>query len=65
MPQKPLPVADAASHVGLSISTLNKYRVLGGGPVYLKLGHRVAYDVRDLDAWMNARRRQSTSCAGA
>jgi predicted DNA-binding transcriptional regulator AlpA len=60
----PLPVEAASRHVGLSVSTLNKLRVFGGGPVFLKLGRRVAYDVADLDAWLATKRRRSTSDAG-
>ena len=55
----------AASYTGLSASTLSKLRVFGGGPTYLKLGRRVAYDVKDLDDWLGARRRLSTSDTGA
>jgi predicted DNA-binding transcriptional regulator AlpA len=54
---------EAASYVGLSVSSLNKLRLFGGGPRYLKLGKRVVYDTRDLDAWLKARRRTSTSDA--
>jgi hypothetical protein len=57
-------VRDAADYLGLSTSTLNKLRVFGGGPVFLKLGRRVAYDLGDLDAWLNAKRRRSTSDSG-
>lgn len=60
-----LGVDAAASHIGLSVSTLNKLRVFGGGPVFLKLGRRVAYDVVDLDAWLATKRRRSTSDTGS
>jgi predicted DNA-binding transcriptional regulator AlpA len=59
-----LPVNAAATHTGLSVSTLNKLRVFGGGPVFLKLGRRVAYDLADLDAWLASKRRRSTSDSG-
>ena len=59
-----LAVDEAAAYTGLSASTLNKLRVFGGGPAFLKLGARVAYDTRDLDAWLATRRRQSTSDLG-
>ncbi len=37
----------------------------GYGPVYTKAGPRiVVYDLRDLDAWLNSRRRRSTSDPG-
>ena len=53
--------ADAASYIGLSKSTLEKYRVTGGGPVYASLGRIVIYDFDDLDIWVEARKRTSTS----
>ena len=37
-----LSVREAAQYLGLSASTLNKLRVFGGGPTFLKLGRRVA-----------------------
>ena len=61
----PLRVQAAAKHLGLSVSTLNKLRVFGGGPVFLKLGRRVAYDVADLDDWLASKRRLSTSDNGS
>ena len=51
----------AARRLGLSGSTLEKLRVTGGGPAYLKLGRRVVYEASDLDAWKAARRTVSTS----
>ena len=59
-----LDVTQAAEYLGISASTLSKRRVFGGGPKYLKLGRRVVYDVRDLDAWLEAHRRASTSDQG-
>jgi len=53
--------ADAASYLGLSKSTLEKYRISGAGPVYASLGRVIVYDVEDLDAWVDARKRTSTS----
>jgi predicted DNA-binding transcriptional regulator AlpA len=51
----------AAEYLGISVSTLSKRRVDGDGPKYRKLGRRVVYDTRDLDDWLDARRRASTS----
>lgn len=59
-----LNVEQASDLTGLSTSTLNKLRVFGGGPPFLKLGRRVVYDPADLDAWMAERRRRSTSDSG-
>jgi hypothetical protein len=56
--------SDAARHVGLSESNLNKMRLTGGGPTFLKLGRRVLYKIEDLDDWLNRRRRTSTSDQG-
>jgi predicted DNA-binding transcriptional regulator AlpA len=60
-----LRVAEAAEFLGLSVSKLNKMRVFGGGPDFLKLGSRVAYAPADLNAWLQTRRRSSTSDTGA
>ena len=56
-----LSVEGAATYTGISASTLNKLRVFGGGPAYLKLGRRVVYALPDLDAWLATKRRRSTS----
>jgi hypothetical protein len=56
---------EAANVVRLAPITLSKYRLTGGGPEFIKLGRRVVYSRRSLDAWMNARVRTSTSDIGA
>jgi hypothetical protein len=57
-----LDTKEAAKHVRLSTATLERLRVTGGGPTFIKpIPTRVLYDVTDLDAWMWARRQQSTS----
>jgi predicted DNA-binding transcriptional regulator AlpA len=58
-----LRTADAAAYVGLGISTLEKFRVFGGGPVYYKVGKSVVYSTVDLENWMASNRRVSTSVA--
>jgi predicted DNA-binding transcriptional regulator AlpA len=61
-----LSVVEAARHLGLSKSLLDKLRLTGGGPIYLKLGpRRVVYDLADLEQWAAERRRRSTSEGGA
>jgi hypothetical protein len=55
---------EAAAHCHLAASTLEKLRVKGGGPPYYKLGKRVLYSRPDLDTWIAARRRLSTSNSG-
>lgn len=59
--QRKLDTKGAAEYIGLSASFLNKKRITGGGPKYIKLGNRVIYDVKDLEAWISANRRSSTS----
>ena len=44
--------------------TLETWRVRGGGPHFLKVGRRVVYRRRDLDAWLADRERASTSDTG-
>ena len=52
----------AAEYVGLSSSTLEKFRLSGEGPIYHKSGPKiVVYYPGDLDKWLHARRRRSTS----
>lgn len=55
----------AATFTGLSSSTLNKLRITGGGPPFLKLGpRRVVYHPADLERWLEQSRRRSTSDRG-
>ena len=57
-----LRVSDAARYLGLSESTLAKMRLRGDGPPYSKAGARVVvYALADLEAFLDARRRTSTS----
>ena len=52
----------AAEYIGLKGSTLEKLRLSGDGPAFIRLGLRaVGYDVADLDRWLESRRVASTS----
>src|SRR3546814_8970655 len=53
--------AEAATWLKLSPRTLEKQRVLGGGPPFRKFGRRVLYAVADLEAWSAERTCVSTS----
>lgn len=44
----------AAQHLGLSKSTLDKMRCEGRGPRYLRVGKRCFYRQADLDAYLEA-----------
>lgn len=54
----------AAQYLGLSPKTLEVRALRGGGPSFSKLGRRVVYSRADLDAWVAAQRRTSTSDTG-
>jgi hypothetical protein len=55
---------EAAAHCRLSPRTLEKRRVVGGGPAFYKVGRRVLYSLRDLDEWIARGRRISTAGPG-
>jgi predicted DNA-binding transcriptional regulator AlpA len=57
-----LQTPDAAAHLGYAASTLEKMRVRGNGPPYLRLSpRRVVYDAQKLDTWAQGREFHSTS----
>lgn len=63
-----LTVEDAAARLKISKHTLNRWRVTGEGPPFIKSGPRlVRYEQEAIDIWARERRRASTkdSLAGA
>ncbi len=60
-PQRYLTNDEAADYLRLSPRTLEKQRVIGGGPRFRKFGRRVMYAVADLDAWADSRSFEATS----
>jgi len=52
---------EAAAYLRLSPRTLEKQRVVGGGPRFRKFGRRVLYAIEDLELWANARACDMTS----
>lgn len=54
-----------AARWGLSEKTLERWRMLGTGPVFLKLGSRVLYSVQAIEAHERHRTRLSTAGHGA
>lgn len=52
---------EAAYWTGLSRSSIEKLRLRGDGPPFIKLGSRVLYDPADLAAWTASCRCTSTS----
>jgi predicted DNA-binding transcriptional regulator AlpA len=63
VPSRRLRTKEAAHYLGYSESTLEKKRLTGDGPPFIRLGRggTVVYDTHDLDAWLAARRVGSTS----
>lgn len=59
--RKMLSTYEAAKYLGLGKSTLDKLRLSGDGPVFIKVGRRVIYDPADLDVWSKRHKRSSTS----
>ena len=65
MAKRILRTPEAADYVGLSPSTLEKKRIDGSGPEFIRLGGRaVGYDLHALDSWLDGQRRTSTSDNG-
>ena len=60
-----LSVPQAATYTSISKSSLDKLRVYGGGPPYIKVGARVIYDRIDLDSWLVGKKVANTSQAMA
>lgn len=56
-----LSVSDLAEYTGISTSTWNKRRLTGNTPPFCSIGRTVRYRRSDVDAWMEAHRRRSTS----
>jgi excisionase family DNA binding protein len=52
---------EAASLLGISRRTLQKWRLTGGGPEYLKVGKCVRYAEDCIQGWLERCRRRSTS----
>jgi len=47
---------ELAEVTGHSVNTLAHWRGEGKGPAYLKLSHRIAYPVADVEEWLESRR---------
>ena len=60
-----LTTREAAALTRFAFHTLNKLRVQGRGPTFIRLGRKVVYARTDLLAFMQAGRRTSTSAKAA
>jgi excisionase family DNA binding protein len=56
-----LTTKEAAAYCRLGKPTLERFRITGYGPPYIKAGSSVRYRRSDLDAWLAARLTRSTS----
>jgi predicted DNA-binding transcriptional regulator AlpA len=62
-PRRRLVKTDGASeYTAVSVSRLEKMRLDGSGPKFVRLGGRaVAYDLADLDVWIDAQQKLSST----
>ncbi len=52
---------EAAAFMGLRSNTLEIWRLRGSGPQFVKFGRAVRYRLTDLESYIEAQTRQSTS----
>jgi hypothetical protein len=55
---------EAAARLGLKVSTMRRWRWAGTGVPFVRIGSAIRYDPRDLEAFIAAGRRKSTSDPG-
>ena len=62
LPRQALPDPEASTYIGMSQSWLRQSRVTGNpdAPPFIKIGRAVRYLRKDLDAWLEQRRRSNT-----
>lgn len=58
---KHLSQSDLVERWGVSPKTLERWRWLGYGPRYIKIGGRVVYRLDEIEAWEARQTRSSTS----
>ena len=52
---------EVSDRLSIPVKTLQRWRYVGGGPEFVKLGHAVRYPTESLIAWVEARRCASTA----
>jgi predicted DNA-binding transcriptional regulator AlpA len=61
-PDRYIDEKQVAEYLGISAKTLQGYRVKGGGPEFMKLGHKtVRYKFSDIQRWAEIRKKKNTS----
>jgi excisionase family DNA binding protein len=58
MNNKLMTTKELAEYLGIAISTIMQYRMLGTGPQYIKLGHLVRYRATDVAEWLESKKTQ-------
>ncbi|MCC6366870.1 MAG: helix-turn-helix domain-containing protein [Bryobacterales bacterium] len=46
---------EVAARVGVSVATVRRWRQLGTGPLYLKIGALVWYRLQSIQEWLDSR----------
>ena len=59
-----LDTKSSAQYLGIRPITLYQMRLKGTGPIFRKIGRRVVYLRKDLDSFLDASARRSTSDSG-
>jgi predicted DNA-binding transcriptional regulator AlpA len=52
-----------AKLTGLKVTAIQHLRRSGKGPIYAKIGSRVLYQIADVQAWLDAKKRTATTAA--
>jgi hypothetical protein len=58
-----IPTPEAADLLGVQPNTLEKWRLTGEGPTFVRVGRNIRYRRQDLVDWIDGRRASSTSAA--
>ena len=62
--QELLDTSELADLLTNKSNTIEGWRIKGVGPRYIKIGRLVRYRIEDVEAWLEAQARTSTSQAG-
>jgi predicted DNA-binding transcriptional regulator AlpA len=52
---------DVAFFVGVSVASVRRWRTLGTGPAYLKIGSAVRYKPSDVAGWLDAQQARGSN----
>jgi hypothetical protein len=54
LPPSQLTAAEAGIYLRIALVTLAQWRLVGKGPVFIRMGKAIRYRLSDLHAWMDA-----------